>query len=215
MSNLKNSYLLLRNAFLKSILLVIKTRDFVFKRGTDTMQVFNIAICFSFFYVFQILNKGFEVSVVYKNTMALEDSFLWLLMGVIGLLQLVFLIVKSMRCKILAGFILLASTPIYGFISIYLSYGNDINVGSLLSGMFAFMCFMSGWRLMDLYDHKLNYKEKANAGVNAKNKVKKVGTSDVAKFNFRTEYSNHATVNTSDDRGIFGSLHDSTSKIKD
>lgn len=133
---------------------VIVIRNWVFRRGTDTMQLLNIGVAFFFFYAFSISKDGagLDTAPIYQAFQVFEGTQWWLIMGAISLMQALLLMIKSIRCSVLSGFVLLVSAPMYTFISIQFGEVGYVNTGTLFYGFWAAMTGLAGWRMMDFYD---------------------------------------------------------------
>lgn len=141
----------------KPLMFIIGVRDSAFKYGTTTMQLVNIWFTSSFFLAFAFNGDKLVETPAYVNFIGTDW---WLYMGAVAVLQFLFLIIPSLRCNILAGFVLLVSAPLWGVVSINFADAIHFNTGVMAYAGVAFGCGMGGWKLMDLYDFKLSVKLK-------------------------------------------------------
>lgn len=147
--------------------MVIRARNWALRYGTNAVQLLNIAFAVVFTYVFGFADSGVDAAPIYSAFVPFDESRWWLVMPAIIISQCIFMLVKSLRCDVLSGFILLVSVPVWTFVSISFANSGFVNTGSYIYGIWAVTCFFAGWRMMDLYDYKLIVKRrgKCNARV--------------------------------------------------
>ena len=185
----------------KSLLaIVVRLRNGAFKHGTTTMQLLSIWFASSFFLAFIFNGNTLVETPAYVN---FNGTNWWLYMGLLAFFQFVFLVVPSLRCNILAGFMLLVSAPMWGVVSINFADTEHFNTGVLAYGGFAIACGMAGWRLIDLYDFKLSVKRGVEC---AQDSGMVMGSKDVGKSDNRAERTNNTTSNFCNDRRVDGGL---------
>ena len=177
---------------------IIRARNWALRYGTNAVQLLNIAFAVVFTYVFGFADSGVDAAPIYGAFVPFEESRWWLVMPAIIVLQCVFMIVKSLRCDVLSGFVLIISAPVWTFVSISFANSGFVNTGSYIYGVWAFTCLIGGWRMMDLYDYKLIVKRRG------KRDARVVG-SGVASTDNTTSYG-------SDDGRSDGRLFDSTTE---
>lgn len=174
---------------------VIQARNWSLRYGTNLAQLLNIAFCSVFIYIFGFADSAVDDAPIYSAFVPFDESRWWLVMPTIIVLQIVFMTVKSLRCDVLSGFVLIISVPVWTFVSIVFANSGFINTGTFVYGIWAFTCLMSGWRMMDLYDYKLI--------------VKRRGKEDAKCISDRDKCTNHAPSANRNDRRIDGRLLDS------
>lgn len=141
---------------------VIRFRNWLMHRGTNLVQVGNISASATFLYIFGFNDSGVSTAPSYSAFVPFDESRWWLVFPLIMVLQLLFLLVKSVRCGVLAGFILLLSVPVWTFVSIMFANSGVANTATFIYAGIAISCFLGGWRLVDFYDFKLLVKKKGS-----------------------------------------------------
>lgn len=169
---------------------IIDARDWAFKYGTNLAQLLNIAYASVFIYIFGFANSAVNTAPIYSAFAQIEQSKWWLVMVAIVVFQIVFMVIKSVRCDVLSGFVLMVSFPIWTFIAISFVNSGFANTGIYIYGIWAFTCFMSGWRMMDLYNYQLI--------------VKRRGKANAASANLRDKRTDNTARNICDNRRIDG-----------
>lgn len=190
---LKNYFTYLHNLLHK----IIVARDWAMRYGTNLAQLINISFAIIFTYVFGFAERAIANKEIYSAFLPFTESSWWLVMPAIVILQITFMAVKSVRCDVLSGFTLLLSVPVWTFVSIKFANAGFVNTGTYIYAVWAFTCFLSGWRMMDLYDYKLILKRRGKHAANTGNGAK---------------CSNLTAIPCSNDRRSSGCLHDSDTK---
>lgn len=196
----------MNNMFKIILFKLIDVRDSAFKYGTTTMQLINIWFASSFFLAFAFNGKDLVKTPAYVNFIGTDW---WLYMGVVAVLQFLFLVIPSLRCNILAGFVLLVSAPLWGVVSINFADAVHFNTGVMAYAGIAFACGMAGWKLMDLYDFKLSVKLKTKHVHGGDCNEVMMELNDVGKPIDRVERTGNATSHICDARGVDGGLRPS------
>lgn len=172
---------------------IITARDWSMRYGTNLVQLVNVCFATIFTFVFGFVNNDALDKDIYSAFVPFTESPWWLVLPTIVILQTTFMAVKSVRCDVLSGFTLLLSVPVWTFISIKFANAGFINTGMYIYAVWAFACFVAGWRMMDLYDYKLILKRRGKHAAIA---------SDGAK------HSNNTSSDDGDGGGSNRRLHD-------
>lgn len=179
---------------------IIAARDWAMRYGTNLVQLVNICFAAIFTFVFGFVNNDALDKDIYSAFVPFTESPWWLVLPAIVILQTTFMAVKSVRCDVLSGFVLLFSVPVWTFISIKFANAGFINTGMYIYAVWAFTCFVAGWRMMDLYDYKLILKRRGKHATVVSN---------------RAERSNHTTSDCSNGGRSDGCSTDSITKSTD
>lgn len=178
---------------------IITARDWSMRYGTNLVQLVNICFAAIFTFVFGFVNNDALDKDIYSAFVPFTESPWWLVLPAIVILQTTFMVVKSVRCDVLSGFTLLLSVPVWTFISIKFANAGFINTGMYIYAVWAFACFVAGWRMMDLYDYKLILKRRGKHAALVSNRAKR---------------SDQPTSDCSDGGRIDGCLLDSDTENK-
>ena len=161
-------------AYLGSLLhKVVAARDWAMRYGTNLAQLINISFAIIFTYVFGFAERDIADKEIYSAFLPFTESYWWLVLPAIVILQITFMAVKSVRCDVLSGFTLLLSVPVWTFVSIKFANAGFINTGTYIYAVWAFVCFVSGWRMMDLYDYRLILKRRGKHAAHTGNGAKR------------------------------------------
>lgn len=179
---------------------IIAARDWAMRYGTNLAQLLNICFAIIFTFVFGFASHAIRDKQIYSAFVPFTDSAWWLVLPAIVVLQITFMAVKSLRCDVLSGFVLLFSVPVWTFISIKFANAGFINTGTYIYAVWAFVCFVSGWRMMDLYDYKLILKRRGKHAAHTSNGAK---------------CSDNTAIPCSNARRSSGCLPDSDTESKD
>lgn len=204
---MKKLYFLVRSLLVHTV----KVRDWSFSFGTTTMQLINIWFSLSFFLAFAFNGKDLVKTPAYVNFIGTDW---WLYMGAVAVLQFLFLVIPSLRCNVLAGFVLLVSAPLWGVVSINFADVVYFNTGVMAYAGIALACGMAGWKLMDLYDFKLSVKLKTKHVHGGDCDEVTMELNNVGKPIDRVERTGNATSHICDARGVDGGLCPSDTESK-
>ena len=152
---------------------VIAARDWAMRYGTNSVQIVNICFAAIFTYVFGFVNNDALDRDIYSAFIPFTESPWWLILPLIVMMQTTFMVVKSVRCDVLSGFTLLISVPVWTFVSIKFANAGFINTGMYIYAVWAFICFIAGWRMMDLYDYRLILKRRGKHAAHTGNGAKR------------------------------------------
>lgn len=139
---------------------IIQARDWSMRYGTNLAQVMNIGAAAVFIYIFGFNDSGIDTAPTYSAFVPFDQSMWWLVFPAIILFQLIFMVFKSLRCGVLAGFVLLLSVPVWVFVSLMFEDSEVANTGTGIYAGLAIILFIAGWRLVDLYDYRLIVKKR-------------------------------------------------------
>ena len=151
---------------------IIAARDWAMRYGTNSVQIVNICFAAIFTYVFGFVNNDALDRDIYSAFIPFTESPWWLILPLIVMMQTTFMVVKSVRCDVLSGFTLLISVPVWTFVSIKFANAGFVNTGMYVYAVWAFVCFIAGWRMMDLYDYRLILKRRGSHAAIASDRAK-------------------------------------------
>jgi len=168
----------------------INAWEWVFEKGTRTVEVINIFLLVSWAMVYAFRYNNPESMDVFAR-IGFLDGYLWAVwMSTLAIVQILLMSVYSYRLRVLTGLTLIVSCVTWLFVSITFLNTPIIVTGVSTYAVWAFFCAGAGSRTMWLNDESLSKCRESPELINSKYSAR-------GKDECTTDRNNSATVTTS------------------